>query len=107
MEIYNRKYVEILKNGGRGLKQALSLFYHAREHADELGVLAASRRDLALELDVTPRTILNYAHALSDAGLIKYKFSGKLVINPELCFAGTKDIYEQALDQWKRFCSDI
>lgn len=106
MEVKNRKF-EILNERRHGLRPAARLYYYYIEHADKLNRVSRSKDDVARALNVSPRTVANWAHALVSAGLIKYKYSGSARLNPEFYFEGTNDNYEYALREFKSFRSDI
>ena len=99
--------VEILYERRKGLRSALSLFYYYKEHVDELNRIEMPKNNVANVLKVCDRTVKNWVKVLSRAGIIKYKYSGSVRLNPEICFSGTKENFEKALLEFKRFKSDI
>ena len=105
-QIYIKNF-NVLKERQRWLRPATLLYYYYQEHVDELNCAKIQKSELASELNVSERTITNWVHALSKAGLIKYKYSGSVRLNPDFYFVGTKDNLEKALEEFKRFKSDI
>ena len=99
--------VDIIYSNRKGLRVAVSLFMYYKDHVDELNCIQLPKGDLATILEAHERTIKNWVKALSDAGIIKYKYSGTVRLNPEIYFTGTKENYEKALLEYERFKSDI
>ena len=107
MEEIRIKNLNVLNERRRGLRPATSLFYYYQDHADELNRVKIQKSELAAELNVSERTVSNWVRALANVGLIKYKYSGSARLNPEFWFVGSQENYKKALEEYKRFKSDI
>ena len=101
------KKLDVLNERRRGLRPATSLFNYYQDHTDELNRVKIQKIELAAVLNVSERTISNWVRALASVGLIKYKYSGAARLNPEFWFVGSQTNYEKALEEYKRFKSDI
>ena len=97
----------ILNERRRGLRPAVALFYYLKDNSDALGVVNKSKDELAKALNVCPRTIKNWLYALSAIGVVKYKFAGKVQINPSIYFTGSDEQRKDALRTYEAFKSDI
>lgn len=56
---------------------------------------------------VSTRTVRGWLNILAKNGAIKYKYSGKMMINPNYVFMGTEDEFISALTAWEEFNSDV
>ena len=77
------------------------------EETDKLGRITAQKSNLARIFDVNERTVANWLYALRNENLIKYKYSGKTMLNPDMYFFGSDADYEQAKNEYAQFKSDI
>ena len=107
MEIQISKHLEILSRREKGLRASVPLFYYYMEKTDRLGKITAQKSNLGATFNVSERTISNWAHALVRAGVIKYKYSGLSMINPDVYFFGAESDDNQAKEIYARFKSDI
>ena len=106
MQVYVNKS-EILSEKKKGLRPAVPVFYYLRERVDVNGIVKVSKETIAKELDVCPRTVKNWLYALRRADVLKFKFSGKIMINPEVYFFGEDEQQKNALKLYSEFKSDI
>lgn len=98
---------EILHERRRGLRPAVTLFYYLKEQIDAHNVVEISKEELARALKICPRTLKNWLYSLRQIDVIKYKYSGKIQINPDIYFSGTDEQRKIALETYKAFKSDI
>lgn len=101
------KYREIISSKKKRLRPAGTLFYYYMEETDKLGRITAQKSNLARIFDVNERTVANWLYALRNENLIKYKYSGKTMLNPDMYFFGSDADYEQAKNEYAQFKSDI
>lgn len=101
------KNTSVLNERRRNLRSATSLFNLYQERVDNLNCVKISKDALAEELNVTSRTVANWLRALSDAGVIKYKYSGSARLNPKIYFSGSEENYIKALSEYERFHGDL
>lgn len=107
MNDVNVRNLTIFSERRRNLRPALLLWNLFINIADDVGLIKAKKTDLAASLNVSERTVANWIHALVSVGSIKYKYSGKTLLNPNIYFSGSKKNYKKALQEWKTFKSDI
>ena len=61
--------------------------------------------ELAAELGVARGTLKNYLRGYRDSGALKFKFSGKIRLNPDIFTITTNDVAE-AREKYKYLTSD-
>ncbi len=98
---------EILHERRRGLRPAVTLFYYLKDKIDAQNVVNTSKEELARALNVCPRTLKNWLYSLRQINVIKYKYSGKIQINPDIYFSGSEEQRKAALETFRAFKSDI
>lgn len=89
------------------IRPAMVLLNIYVQKADAQNRIDIPKRILAKVLNVTPHTISNWLRKLSNAGAIKYKYSGSARLNPNFYFYGTQENFDLAEKEWKEFKSDI
>ena len=107
MDIVKNKDISVLNERRRGIRPAKSLFYFYVDNVDALNRATFSKEKLGAELNVSARTVANYILALANAGVIKYKYSGSMRLNPKNYFEGTQENYEKALLEYATYKSDV
>lgn len=107
MKDVNIKNLAVLSERRAGLRPANTLFNYYVGKVDALNRAKISKEKIAKELNVSARTVSNWLHVLSAVNVLKYKYSGTMHLNPEIYFEGTKENFENALETFKRFKSDI
>ena len=93
----------------RCAQQLLNVLVVLREPTN---VLSVSVKELVEALSdggkgVSARTVRGWLNLLAKNGAIKYKYSGKMIINPNYVFEGTEDEFVNALQAWESFKSDV
>lgn len=106
MKIYINN-TEILNERRRGLRPATALFYYLKDRINVYGEVDIPKEELARALKVCPKTIKNWLYALRSADVLKYKYSGRIQLNPDVYFSGESDQRNNALNLYKAFKSDI
>lgn len=101
------KKLDVLSERQPGLRPANTLFNVYVQKVDELNRAHVKKEKLANELNVTSRTVANWIRALVNVGAIKYKYSGEMRLNPDVYFDGATKNYKKALEEFKKFKSDI
>lgn len=56
---------------------------------------------------VSARTVRGWLAILAKNGAIKYKYSGKIIINPNYVFYGTAENFYSTVKVWEEFKSDV
>lgn len=101
------KKFDVLNERRRGLRPAVSLFHYLTERSDVFNRVERSKTQIAKDMNVSPRTVANWLHALSNIGAIKYKYSGSARLNPNFYYVGNKQEYDCAVKEYELFKSDI
>lgn len=101
------KNLTVLTERRRGMRPANTLFNYYVGEVDALNCAKISKDKIATSLNVSARTVANWIRTLSDAGVIKYKYSGLTRLNPEIYFDGSMKNYKKALAEYQRFKADI
>lgn len=94
----------------RCAQQLLSVLVFLRE--TQSNTLTVSTKELVEALSdsggtVSARTVRGWLNILAKNGAIKYKYSGKMIINPYYVFDGTEDDFFSAVKRWEEFKSDV
>lgn len=72
--------------------------------ADDVGAVDGFKlEDLELELDISHNTIKRYLRAFRDAGALKFKFGGRIALNPQVFALKNHDV---AIEKYTLFVSD-
>lgn len=106
MKTVHNKNLEIL-NERRRLRTAAPLLNYYIDNVDAFNAGKFNKDDLARHFNVTARTVSNWVHALAEAHVIKYKYSGLTRLNPKIYFKGTQEDYDRALADYATFRGDI
>ncbi len=93
----------------RCAQQLLSVLVYLREPTNTLQI---STKELIQALSdenksVSARTVRGWLNILAKSGAIKYKYSGKMIINPHYVFDGTENDFFTAVKRWEEFKSDV
>ncbi len=91
----------------RAIRSSALLLNFYIENVDAWNAGKFCKDDLARKFNVSRRTVSNWIRALSDAGVIKYKYSGSARLNPKIYFSGSEEDYKKALDEFSKFRADL
>ena len=105
-EIRIETYKQAFLRRGRGVRAARVLFDYLSDAVDSRGYIRRRKDELAAALDVSPRTVANYVYTLIDMNLIKRKYDGQTVVNPEYYFTGDAAEFAKAKKEYADFKSD-
>ena len=98
-----QEYKKVFLTRKNGVKAAKALYDYYIDLPQNPPVFVKSKALLAQELNVSARTIANYIITLKELGLIKRKYDGKTVLNPDYFFSGSSE----ALKEQKRIYADF
>jgi hypothetical protein len=101
------KNFEPLNERRNGLRPAVALFHYLAERCDVFNRIERPKRVIASDMNVSPRTVANWLHVLSDIDALKYKYSGSTRLNPKIYYVGTEQEYTCAINEYELFKSDI
>lgn len=105
-EIRIETYKQAFLSRERGVRAARVLFDYLSDAVNPRGYVERRKSKIAADLNVSPRTVANYVYTLIDMDLIKRKYDGKTVINPEYCFCGSAAELDAAKKAYADFKSD-
>ena len=93
----------------RPAQQLLAVLSYLRDQTNELKTSVKELVEAISEDNrtVSARTVRGWLNLLAKNGAIKYKYSGKIMINPNYVFEGTEDEFISALQAWESFKSDV
>ena len=89
-----------------GVRAARVLFDYYVERADSHGYLSRRKGEIATDLNVSERTVANYVYTLISMNLIKRKFNGNTVLNPDFFYSGDSAELEKVKKVFTDFKSD-
>lgn len=106
MEVKNETYKQAFLSRERGVRTARVLFDYYIDVADSRGYLRRRKSEIAAALNVSDRTVANYILTLRSLNLIKRKYDGRTVLNPDYFFTGNAAELEAAKKVYTEFNSD-
>lgn len=86
-----------------GVKVFLTLVLCARDN----GEIELKKSDVAGYLDVSRQTVGKHIKSFAEANMLKYKFSGKGIFNPDFYYKGSLEEKVTAKELYERFKSDV
>ncbi len=89
------------------LDLSMRLFTTLVTCADDAGHINIPQPELAKYLSVSRQTIGNHLHKLCDSNILKFKFSGKGMLNPDFIYKGDYAMRHNVVDEFTSFKSDF
>ncbi len=71
------------------------------------GTIKKRKAELADVLQVTSQTVGKKLSQFVNTNILKYKYSGLMMINPEFCYKGVEEQKADVLRQYQLFKSDM
>lgn len=105
-QVKNETYKQAFLSRERGVRTARVLFDYYIDVADSRGYLRRRKSEIAAALNVSDRTVANYILTLRSLDLIKRKYDGRTVLNPDYFFTGNAAELEAAKKVYTEFNSD-
>ncbi len=99
-------YKQAFLSRERGVRAARVLFDYYADAVDSRGYVRRRKDEIAAALNVSRRTVANYIYTLCALNLIKRKFDGRTVLNPDYYFTGDAAELEKAKKDYAGFTSD-
>lgn len=99
-------YKQVFLSRERGVRAARVLFDYYADAVDSRGYVRRRKDEIAAALNVSSRTVANYIYTLCALDLIKRKFDGRTVLNPDYYFTGDAAELEKAKKDYAGFTSD-
>lgn len=106
MNTVSNNKLEIFERQERGLRPTVALLSYVKKNADG-NRLNVRKGALERAFGKKRRTINGWIRTLCIEGVIKYKTSGQIFINPEMFFEGTEDDFNKIKSDFSAFRSDI
>ena len=83
----------------------MKIFLSFINFCDKNGRTCLKKTDLAKALKTSAQTIGKYIKNFVDVKILKYKYSGEAMLNPEFYYVG--DELDAVLEEYKNFKSDM
>ncbi len=97
---------EIKKNFNK-LGIEIKIFFILVLCADKKGRIKVEKKELQKHLKVSVQTIGKYIRAFVECNMMKYKYSGEAMLNPDFYYTG-EDLQRASIrEEYKAFKSDI
>ena len=71
------------------------------------GEVNLGKKSFAKHLKITEQTAGNHIKSFVESGLIKYKYSGTMRVNPNFYYTGKPEDFAQVLNEYESFKSDM
>lgn len=99
--------VEKIKKNFSKLGVEIKIFFTLVLCADKYGAIKLPKPQLSKYLNVSAQTVGKYLKTFTECEMIKYKFSGKAIINPEFYYVGEPENLPKAIELYNNFKSDV
>lgn len=99
--------VEAIKENISLLGVEMKIFLSFIRFADRNGKTVLKKTSLAKALNTTPQTVGKYLKVFCDVKLIKYKYSGEAMLNPDFYFAGDVTELDAVRTVYQNFKSNM
>lgn len=99
-------YKQAFLSRERGVRAARVLFDYLADAVDSRGYVRRRKDEIAAALNVSRRTVANYIYTLCALDLIKRKYDGQTVVNPDYYFTGDAAGLDAARKEYAGFKSD-
>ena len=98
--------VTAIKKNFNQLGIELKIFFMIKLCADKNGKIVIDRDGLSKYFNVSKQTVGKYLKTFAEVGMIKYKYSGKAIFNPDF-YCSERANYEDVKKLYNEFKSDI
>lgn len=98
--------VEKIRRNFDNLDTGLKVFLTLVLGADENGAVRTNQSELSKYLSISRQTVGKHIKTFVDCNMLKYKYSGDTLFNPEFYFNGVTDL-NSAIEKYKEFESDM
>ena len=99
-------HVETIRKNFDNLDTGLKIFLSLVLCADENGAVRVSQNELGKYLSISRQTVGKHIKTFVDCNMLKYKYSGETLFNPEFYFNGATDL-NIAVERYNKFKSDM
>ena len=98
--------VPAIKKNFNQLGIELKIFFMLKTCADKNGQILIDKNGLAKYFNVSRQTVGKYLKTFAEVGMIKYKYSGKAMFNPDF-YSSDRVNYEDVKRLYNEFKSDV
>ncbi len=99
--------INIIKKNFQKLGIEMKTFFTLLYIVDKNGHTKIKKNAISKYLKVSPQTVGKYIKTFVDCEMIKYKYSGELIINPDFYYAGDVENLASVREQYQNFKSDM
>lgn len=99
--------VKAIKENINILGVEMKIFLSFINFSDKNGRTCLKKTDLAKVFKTTAQTVGKYIKNLVDVKILKYKYSGEAMLNPEFYYVGDAGELDAVLEAYKNFKSDM
>ena len=100
-------HVWALNDSRKNLTVPMKIFFTLITCADSLGKINLRQEELARYVGTSRQTVGKYIGDFVACNMLKFKYSGKGIINPEFMFNGPKEQFNVAKKTYEEFKSDF
>lgn len=98
--------VRAIKKNFKGLDVGIKVFFTLVLASRPDGTVDLSKTRISECLNVSRQTVGRHIKTFADCGILKYKFSGKGMFNPDFYYVGPPEQKQRAQEDYARFKSD-
>lgn len=93
----------------RCAQQLLQVLVYLKNSDNEINTSAKELQGALSDFNrtVSTRTVRGWLSLLAKNGAIKYKYSGRIIVNPRYDFDGSAEAYRQCVERYNNFKSDV
>ena len=102
-----KMHVWALNDSRKNLSVPLKVFFTLVACADTFGRITLRQEELAKYIGTSRQTVGKYISDFVACNMLKFKYSGKGIINPEFMFNGPKEQFNVAKETYEEFKSDF
>lgn len=99
--------IGIFQNSLPEIKKTMLLITALEGLCDNLNVVSTPKSEIIRNLPIKERQYRTWIKTLIENGVIKYKTSGIIYLNPSFYFVGSKTDYDKAVTLWNNTKSHL
>ena len=101
------QYSDLFRGQKLGVRATKILYEYLIEVIDKkTNTTKVCRIELANILGATDRTVKNYLRRLVELDALKYKFNGKIILNPKYYFEGEIRDFDKTIESYSKFITN-
>lgn len=99
--------INAIKKNFNKLGIELKVFFTIVLCADKNGAIKLEKNKISRYLKISVQTVGKYIRTFVECDIMKYKYSGEGMINPEFYYVGEESQRNVVIESYERFKSDI